>query len=41
METEDGQIVYEAEVIVNGQEIDIKVSPDGTLLDKVVEGEND
>jgi len=31
-ENEDGQAVYEAEVIVDGKEVDIRVAPDGTLL---------
>lgn len=39
-ETEDGQTVYEAEVIVNGHETDIKVAADGTLLGKEVEDED-
>jgi uncharacterized membrane protein YkoI len=39
-ETEDGQTVYEAEVIINGQEADIKVAADGTLLGKEVEDED-
>jgi uncharacterized membrane protein YkoI len=40
-ETEDGQTVYEAEVIINGQETDIKVAADGTLLGKEVEDDNE
>jgi len=40
-ETEDGHTVYEAELIINGQETDIKVAADGTLLGKEVEDEDD
>lgn len=41
METEDGVTVYEAEVIIDGQEIDIKVAADGKLVGKEVEEEDD
>ena len=41
METEDGQVVYEAEVIIDGQEVDIEVAADGTLLGKEVEDDDD
>jgi uncharacterized membrane protein YkoI len=41
METEDGRTIYEAEVIMDGQETDIKVAADGTLLGKEVESEGD
>jgi uncharacterized membrane protein YkoI len=41
METEDGKAVYEAEVIIDGQEVDIVVAPDGTLLGKETEGDDD
>jgi len=41
MENEDGQTVYEAEAVVNGQEVDIKVGADGTLLSKEVENVDD
>ncbi len=37
METENGQTVYEADVIIDGQEIEIQVAPDGTLLGKETE----
>ena len=40
-EFKNGQTVYEAEWMVNGQEIEIKVAPDGTLLKKKVEEEDD
>ena len=36
---ENGQIIYEADVIIDGQEVEIKVAPDGTLVAK--DGEND
>jgi uncharacterized membrane protein YkoI len=39
-ETEDDQVIYEAEVIINGQETDIQVAADGTLLGKEVEDED-
>ena len=41
METEDGQVVYEAEVIIDGQEVDIEVAADGTLLGKEVEDDDE
>lgn len=41
METESGKTVYEAEVIIDGQEVDIVVAPDGTLLGKEIEDEDD
>jgi len=34
METEKGQVVYEAEVVINGKEVDIEVAADGTVLGK-------
>ena len=40
-ETEDGQVIYSAEVIVGGQEVDIEVALDGTLLNKEVDDEDD
>lgn len=39
-EFKNGQTVYEAEWVINGQEIEIKVAADGTLLKKQV-GEDD
>jgi uncharacterized membrane protein YkoI len=41
METEDGKAVYEAEVIIDGQEVDIVVAPDGTLLGKEMEDDDE
>ena len=41
METEDGQIIYEAEVIIDGQEVDIEVAADGTLLGKEADEDDD
>ena len=41
METEDGKTIYEAEVIIDGQEIEIEVAPDGTLLGKEIEDNED
>jgi len=40
-ETEDGKTVYEAEVIINGEEVEIEVAADGTLLSKKVEDDDD
>ncbi|MFH1748337.1 MAG: PepSY-like domain-containing protein [Planctomycetota bacterium] len=40
-ETKDGKTVYEAEFMLNGQEIDIKIAQDGTLLGREVEEEGD
>jgi len=40
-ETEDGKTVYEAEVIINGEEVEIEVAADGTLLSKEVEDDDD
>lgn len=36
-ETEDGQTVYEAEFEVNGEEVEVKIAPDGTLLGREIE----
>jgi uncharacterized membrane protein YkoI len=40
-ETEDGQVVYEAEVVINGKEYDIEVAADGKLLEIEEEDEED
>ena len=40
-ETKNGKTVYEAEFLRNGQEIEIKVGPDGALLGQKVEMEGD
>ena len=40
-ETKNGKTVYEAEFLLNGQEIEIKVAPDGTLLSREAEDEGD
>ena len=40
-ETKDGKTVYEAEYLQDGREIEIKVAPDGTLLGREVEQEDD
>jgi len=37
IETENDQTLYEADVIIDGQEVEIKVAADGTLLSKEVE----
>ena len=38
---ENGQVIYEADVIIDGQEVEIKVTPDGTLLGKEGDDEGD
>jgi hypothetical protein len=40
-ENEDGKVIYEAEVIIDGKEVDLKVAPNGRLLGKEVEDEDD
>lgn len=40
METKDGKTVYEAEVIIDGWEVDIVVASDGTLLGKETEDDD-
>ena len=40
-EIEDGQTIYEAEFVVNGQEVEIEVAPDGTLLEREIEEDDD
>ncbi len=40
-ENEDGQTVYEAEVVIDGQEVEIKVAEDGRLLGKELEDDDD
>jgi len=37
-ETRNGAVVYEAEFLLDGQEIEIRIAPDGTLLGRHVEG---
>ena len=39
-ETEDGKVIYEAEVIINGKEVEIKVGNDGELLGKEVDDDD-
>ena len=40
-EMEKGQVVYEAEFVLDGQEYEISVGEDGTLLGKEVEGDDE
>ncbi len=40
-EDENGRIIYEAELLIDGQEIGIKVSADGTLLGKEVDDDDE
>lgn len=40
-EIENGQTIYSAEVVIGGQEVEFEVAPDGTLLGKEIENEDD
>jgi uncharacterized membrane protein YkoI len=40
-EDEDGRVIYSADVLLNGQEVEFKVAPDGTLLGKEVDDEDE
>jgi hypothetical protein len=40
-EKEDGQTTYEAEVVISGQEFEIKVAADGKILEKKAENDAD
>jgi uncharacterized membrane protein YkoI len=40
-ETKDGKTIYEAEFLLDGAEIEIEIAPDGTLLGREVEQEDD
>jgi len=40
-ETEDAQIVYEAEFVVAGQTVEIEVAPDGMLLEREIDDDED
>jgi len=40
-ETRKGKVVYEAEFVVRGKEIEIEVAPNGTLLSREVEDDDD
>ena len=41
LENEDGQTVYEADVIIDGKEVEIQIAPDGSLLGKEVDNDED
>ena len=41
LKTKDGQTIYEAEVKLNGKEIDIRIAADGTVLGRESEEEED
>ena len=41
IETVNDQTVYEADVIIDGQEVEIQVAPDGTLLSKETEDDDE
>jgi uncharacterized membrane protein YkoI len=40
-ETEEGRTIYSVEVVVNGQEVDLEIAPDGTFLGREAEDEDD
>ena len=40
-ETENGKAVYEADVVIDGDEYEVKVAEDGKLLSKKQENEDD
>ena len=40
-EEEDGQVVYEIEVEIDGKEMELEIAADGTLLEKEVEEGDD
>ena len=41
METENGQAVYEADVVLDGKEVEVKVAADGTVLGKEADDEDE
>jgi uncharacterized membrane protein YkoI len=40
-ETKDGKVTYEAEFIIDGREVEIEISPDGQVIGREVETEQD
>ncbi len=40
-ETENGKVVYEADVVIDGDEYEVKVADDGKLLSKKQENDDD
>jgi len=40
-EDEDGQVVYEAEIVIDAKTFDLKIAPDGTLLRQEADEEDD
>ncbi|MBN2376289.1 MAG: PepSY-like domain-containing protein [Sedimentisphaerales bacterium] len=40
-EVEDGKVVYEADIVVDGQEVEVKVAEDGTLLSREIDDEDE
>ena len=40
-ETKNGKVTYEAEFMLNGQEVEIEIAPDGTILGREMETEED
>jgi hypothetical protein len=41
MEVEDGETIYEVEKVVDGEEYEIEVTPDGVVKEVEKEGEED
>ena len=41
LEDENGENLYEAKVVIDGQEYELKISPDGTLLSKEMDDDDD
>ena len=41
MDTEDGRMVYEAEVMIDGVEVEIRVAADGTLLGRETDDDDE
>ena len=40
-EKEDGKVIYEAEIELDGKDYEVEVAEDGTLLSKVLEDDDD
>ena len=40
-ETDDGKTIYEADAVINGTNYEIKVAPDGKLISKKIDNEDE
>ncbi len=40
-ESEDGETIYESEVVIDGHAYEIEIAEDGTLLSKIIEEDDD